>query len=98
MTQPRKYIPAPVDVSDVDLPAGLSPLVEQIARNVHDVWAKGRIEEGWTYGPVRDDTLRQHPCLVDYDDLPESEREYDRATAISTLKLITRFGFRITKD
>ena len=72
--------------------------VEQIARNVHDVWAQGRLDEGWTYGPVRDDALKHHPCLVDYDDLPDSEREYDRATALGTLKLITKFGFRIVKD
>lgn len=92
------YRPKPVDVSDVTLPAELSPLVEQIARNVHDVWAQGRLDEGWTYGPVRDDALKHHPCLVDYDELRDSEREYDRATALGTLKLITKFGFRIVKD
>ena len=94
----QPYRPAPVDVSDVVLPPELSPLVEQIARNVHDVWAEGRLAEGWTYGPLRDDALKQHPGLVDYDELPESEREYDRATALGTLKLITKFGFRIVKD
>ncbi len=98
MIKHQSYRPTPVDVNDVALPPELSPLVEHIARNVHDVWAQGRLDEGWTYGPVRDDALKQHPCLVDYDDLPESEREYDRATALGTLKLITKFGFRIIKE
>ena len=73
-------------------------MVEAMARNVHDVWAETRISQGWTYGPERNDNLKQHPCLVSYDDLPEDERVYDRNTAIGTLKLITRLGFRISKD
>lgn len=94
----KTYTPCPVDTTDVQLPAELTPLIETMARNVHEVWAEGRIAEGWTYGPERDDTLKTHPCLVPYDDLPESEREYDRSTALSTLRLITRLGYRITKE
>ena len=56
---------------------------------------KGRMDDGWTYGPVRDDAKKQHPCLVPYADLPESEKDYDRATAISTLKLICKMGYEI---
>jgi ryanodine receptor 2 len=75
----------------------LNELVEQMAKNVHEVWAQTRIEQGWTYGAERNDTLKQHPCLVSYEDLPEEERVYDRNTAISTLKLITKLGFKIEK-
>jgi ryanodine receptor 2 len=64
---------------------------------VHEVWAQTRISQGWTYGVERNDTLKQHPCLVPYEDLPEEERVYDRNTAISTLKLITKLGFKIKK-
>ncbi|MBO5697659.1 MAG: Ryanodine receptor Ryr [Alistipes sp.] len=92
------YQPQPIDTSDITLPSELEPLVEAMARNVHDVWAETRISQGWTYGPERNDNLKQHPCLVSYDDLPEDERVYDRNTAIGTLKLITRLGFRISKD
>ena len=35
-----------------------------LAENVHDTWAKGRMDDGWTYGPVLDDAKKQHPCLV----------------------------------
>ncbi|MDE6305199.1 MAG: Ryanodine receptor Ryr [Muribaculaceae bacterium] len=89
------YIPQPVDLSGIELPDRLMELAEMIARNVHDTWAVQRMAQGWTYGPQRDDNLHQTPCLVDYDDLPEDEKEYDRATALSTLKLIRKLGFDI---
>lgn len=92
-----EYIPQPIDTSDVELPAELTPLIEDMARNVHEVWAQNRISEGWTYGPVRNDALRHHPCLVPYDELPESEKQYDRATSQETLKLILKSGFQISK-
>lgn len=91
------YFPYPIDTSDIELNDELKQLVEQLARNVHDNWAMGRINEGWTYGPTRDDALKQHPCLVDYDDLPESEKEYDRNTAMETVKLILKLGWKIEK-
>lgn len=84
--------PQSTDTGDVVLPESLMPLIEALAENVHDTWAKGRMDEGWTYGPVRDDARKQHPCLVPYSDLPESEKAYDRATAISTLKFICKQG------
>ena len=77
------YIPQPLDTSDIQLPIELNELVEQMAKNVHEVWAQTRIEQGWTYGAERNDTLKQHPCLVPYEDLPEEERVYDRNTAIT---------------
>lgn len=94
----KKYTPNPIDTTDVILPVELDQLVEQMARNVHEVWAQSRIDQGWTYGPERSDALRQHPCLVAYDELPEVERDYDRNTALGTLKLITKLGFKITKS
>jgi ryanodine receptor 2 len=92
-----EYIPRPVDTSDVVLPEELLPLVEQMAKNVHDVWAETRIQQGWTYGPERNDEQKTHPCLVPYEDLPEEEKEYDRNTSIGTLKLIMKLGFKISK-
>lgn len=91
------YTPQPVDTQDVKLPAELETLVEAMAKNVHEVWAEGRIAQGWTYGAERDDVDKKHPCLVPYEELPESEKEYDRQTAISTLKLIQKLGFILTK-
>ena len=91
------YTPNPIDTSDIELSDELKQLTEQMARNVHDIWAIGRINDGWSYGFERDDTQKKHPCLVAYDELPESEKEYDRHTAIETLKLILKLGWKIEK-
>lgn len=93
----KTYTPTPIDTTDIKLDDELTKLVEQLARNVHDNWAQSRLNEGWTYGPERNDTLKQHPCLVDYDDLPEIEKDYDRNTAIETLKLILKLGWILEK-
>ena len=93
----EKYIPHPIDTSDVTLPVELEQLVEQMSKNVHEVWSETRIQQGWTYGPERNDEQKAHPCLVPYEDLPEQEKEYDRNTSIGTLKLIMKLGFKISK-
>jgi hypothetical protein len=92
------YKPQPADLSDVKLPNGLLELRELIAKNAHEVWAKNRMNDGWTYGPVRNDALKQHPDLVPYEELPEGEREYDRATAVNSIKLLLKLGYKITKE
>lgn len=92
-----EYKPQPVDTSDVKLTDELNILVEQMAENVHEIWAQSRMKQGWTYGPERNDELKHHPCLVPYGELPEVEKNYDRDTAVETLKLILKLGFRIEK-
>lgn len=92
------YTPAPFETEEIKLPDEIIPLVEHLARNVHEVWADGRMKDGWVWGEVRDDLNRKHPCLVPYDELPESEKEYDRHTAVETLKLIVHMGFKISRE
>ena len=92
------YEPKPIDTSDVVLPEELLKLMERIAENVHDVFVKSRIEEGWAYGELRDDIKKTNPTLVPYDELPESEKEYDRNTALETLKLIVKLGYEIKSN
>ena len=91
------YVPQPIDVSDVELPRELVSLVECLSKNVHEVWASERICLGWQYGSERNDELKHHPCLVPYEELPEIEKEYDRNTALGTLKLISKLGFKIVR-
>ncbi|MDE7154122.1 MAG: Ryanodine receptor Ryr [Muribaculaceae bacterium] len=93
----KEYIPSPENTSDINLPEELSSLIEAMAKNVHEVWAKNRIAEGWTYGEKRDDENKKHPCLIPYEMLPDIEKEYDRATSQETLKLIIKSGFEIKK-
>ena len=91
------YQPQPIDVGDVAIEQSLNALVEALAENVHDTWARGRMDQGWTYGPARDDAAKKHPCLVPYADLPESEKAYDRNTAMATVQFILSKGFEIKK-
>ena len=91
------YTPKPLNTDRIRLPEELLELTEQIASNVHDVWAKGRMEEGWVYGEAKDPAAKTTPLLVPYDELPESEKEYDRRTALETLKMILLLGYTIEK-
>ena len=92
---PVIYNPVPEDTSNVALPAEIIELCEEMARNAHEVWAVTRMEQGWTYGPKRDDDKMEHPCLVPYEQLSEEEKQYDRDTAMETLKLIIKNGYDI---
>ena len=98
MKEEKKYIPNPIDTSDIQLPEELNSLLEAMAKNVHEVWAETRIKQGWKYGEQRNDELKTHPCLVPYEDLPEEEKEYDRNTSRGTLKLIMKLGFKIFRN
>ena len=91
------YTPNPIDTTKVALSSDILQLVEKLAENTHDVWAKQRIAQGWTYGEKRDDALKTTPCLVPYSELSESEKEYDRQTALETLRVILSLGYTIDK-
>lgn len=94
----KEYIPNPVDTKSIQLSKELNSLVEEMSKNVHEVWSAGRMKDGWTYGEERNDAEKKHPCLVPYEELSEEEKEYDRNTSVETIKLILKLGFKITKD
>lgn len=91
------YIPKPLETNGIELSEEIQELSELLAKNTHEVWAVGRTNDGWTYGEKRDDAKKHHPCLVPYEELPDSEKEYDRNTSLETLKLIIKLGYKITK-
>ncbi len=93
----KTYTPHPIDLSDVQLPAELEQLQEAIAENTHEVWAAGRISEGWTYGPEKDEKLKKHPDLVPYEELTEGEKQYDRNTAMNAIRLVIKLGYDLVK-
>jgi hypothetical protein len=90
------YRPQPIDTSTVDL-NGLQPLLEALARNAHEIWARQRMKDGWSWGPARDDERKLHPSLVRYEDLPESEKNYDRVMVSETVKAMLAMGYRVVR-
>jgi hypothetical protein len=91
------YEPEPIDTSKVQLSDEILELTERLAENAHEVWAQRRMAEGWRPGPRRDEAKKEHPSLVPYKDLPEEEKEYDRSTALETLKVLLALGYRFEK-
>jgi len=92
------YQPQPIDTSTIVLPAEIAGLTELLAKNAHENWAKQRIGDGWRHGIKRDDQKKEHPCLVPYEELSDSEREYDRITAMETIKTIQALGYRVVRS
>ena len=90
------YNPKPIDTSGVKLPRSLRSLIERLAENNHDIWARKRLEEGWRYGPERDNIKKTNPYLVPYAELSESEKDYDRVLSVELLKNAVALGYRIT--
>ncbi len=91
------YRPSPLSTAEIVLSPAILELTERLAHNIHEVWAQGRLAEGWCYGPQRDDVKKEHPSLVPYEQLSESEKEYDRNTALQTLKTMIALGYSIEK-
>lgn len=91
------YEPSPITLDDVELSDDLTELQEAIAENAHEIWAKARTDQGWTYGPERNDQKKETPDMVPYCNLPEGEKLYDREMAMQTLKLVKKLGFEIVR-
>ena len=91
------YDPKTIDTSHVTFSPDIAELVERLAQNNHDHWARSRIAEGWRYGRKRDDDHKEHPDLVPYEQLSESEKGYDRKTVVEVLKAIIALGYEVKK-
>jgi hypothetical protein len=89
------YQPNPICTHGVVLTHELAQTLEAIAMNTHDVWAKGRMDEGWVYGDTHDVEKKTHPSLVSYHELPESEKDYDRRTSLQVIKYLLKMGYTI---
>ena len=93
-----EYKPCPLQLNDISLPEDIQEIIEQIAEDVHETWAQRRMKEGWRYGQDFDRKEKTHPCLVPYDQLPETEKDYDRHTALQTIRCLLHYGYQITKN
>ncbi|XP_047657475.1 ryanodine receptor 3 isoform X4 [Tachysurus fulvidraco] len=91
------FIPVPVNTSQTVLPPHLENVRNKLAENIHELWGMNKIELGWTYGKVRDDNKRQHPCLVDFSKLPETEKNYNLQMSTETLKTLLALGCHVVQ-
>jgi hypothetical protein len=71
--------------------------VNDIAKEIHNTWMQGRINEGWIFGNDRNDQEKTHPGIVPYENLSESEQNYDKNTAIATIIGLLKRGYIIEK-
>jgi len=90
---PAAYKPEPIPTASVRLGDDLFALAEVLAKNAHDRWAEQRLAEGWRYGRARSDERKEHPCLVPYESLPESEKTFDRTMALESLRVLVALGY-----
>uniref|UniRef100_A0A4W6EV60 Ryanodine receptor 3 n=1 Tax=Lates calcarifer TaxID=8187 RepID=A0A4W6EV60_LATCA len=91
------FIPTPVETSQVVMPPHLEKVRDKLAENIHELWGMNKIELGWSYGKIRDDNKRQHPCLVDFSKLPETEKNYNLQMSTETLKTLLALGCRVVQ-
>ncbi|MBD2353952.1 DUF4071 domain-containing protein [Tolypothrix sp. FACHB-123] len=89
------YKPEPIDTSKAIVNSEHLKLTELLAKNTHEIWAQQRIAEGWKFGIQRDDIRKEHPGLVPYEELSESEKQYDRNTALGVIKVLLALGYRL---
>ncbi|RLN96779.1 hypothetical protein BBJ28_00007211 [Nothophytophthora sp. Chile5] len=88
-----KYTPQPVDTRRIRLPHSINLLAELLSQHAHEVWSVGRVQQGWRWGEKRDNDAKLHPDLVPYEDLSEQDKQYDRDTSMSALKVISALGY-----
>lgn len=91
------YQPRPIDTSHIHLSPEIQELQEKLAENIHEIWALQRMQQGWIYGPERNDHKKEHPNLIPYNKLTEQDKDYDRNTAMETLKTIISLGYTLKK-
>jgi hypothetical protein len=91
------YDPRPIDTAHVRLSPDVAGLVERLARNAHDIWARRRMDDGWRFGPQRDDLRKEHPSLVPYEKLDDTEKAYDRVMVCGVVRSLLALGYRIER-
>jgi len=50
---------------------------EQTPEQSHEAWMLKKQQDGWRYGPIKDEKLMTHPAMVPYSDLSVEARAKD---------------------
>lgn len=67
--------------------------LEKMAEAAHNVWAKGKIDQGWKYGEKTDKESKIHSCLVPYNELSEGDKQSDRDLVKGIPDILHQAGF-----
>ncbi|VDP80904.1 unnamed protein product [Echinostoma caproni] len=94
-TQVNGYKPQPLDLSQIRLSSRLESLVDQLAENTHNMWARDRISLGWTYGFMEDQAQKRSPHLVPFREVDPVIKRSNRETAIETVKTLLAYGYSV---
>ena len=92
-----KYIPKPIDTSKIALPLEIVELTELLSKNVHEVWSAQKMLDGFSSLDEKAQSEKVHSNLVPYEALSEGAKQYDRNTALETIKVLIKLGFKIEK-
>ncbi|CAH2061836.1 unnamed protein product, partial [Iphiclides podalirius] len=93
--QSNGYKPAPLDLSAVTLTPKMDELVDQLAENTHNLWARERIQQGWTYGLNEDPDMHRSPHLVPYPKVDDAIKKANRDTASETVRTLLVYGYNL---
>ncbi|XP_046891412.1 ryanodine receptor 1b isoform X3 [Hypomesus transpacificus] len=98
---PKTYVmtngfkPAPLDLNHVKLTPNQNQLVEKLAENGHNVWARDRVRQGWTYSIVQDIMNKRNPRLVPYVLLDEKTKKTNRDSVNNAVRTLIGYGYNI---
>jgi len=87
---PARSNEPPFDFPGVDL--------ELLASKEHERWMAALISTGWRHAPETDRTKKVHSALVDWDELPEEDKEKDRDLIRGIPQILAKAGYAIVKS
>ncbi|XP_069548702.1 ryanodine receptor 2 [Brachyistius frenatus] len=89
------YRPAPVDLRQVFLSSAHEEVVNLLAENEHNVWARERIKQGWTHGAQQDVKAKRSPYHVPYSLLDERTRKMGRESVREAVCTLLAYGYSL---
>uniref|UniRef100_H9G6F5 Ryanodine receptor 1 n=1 Tax=Anolis carolinensis TaxID=28377 RepID=H9G6F5_ANOCA len=89
------YKPAPLDLNHIKLTPAQNTLVDKLAENGHNVWARDRVQQGWTYSMLQDIKNKRNPRLVPYSLLDERTKKTNRDSLREAVRTLIGYGYNI---
>ncbi|XP_032040807.1 ryanodine receptor 2 isoform X4 [Aythya fuligula] len=89
------YKPAPMDLSFIKLTPSQEAVVDKLAENAHNVWARDRIRQGWTYGIQQDVKNRRNPRLVPYALLDDRTKKSNKDSLREAVRTLLGYGYNL---